>query len=169
MKLLKLAGLLWLGLALAGCIVRTPPPGGLPPPTPSPAELPASSPLRIANLSLINRQGKTITLEVELATTPEAIQTGLMRRTSLPEMRGMLFDFSLYGDSVAIPFYMKNTYIPLSIAFISGEGVILDIQDMEPLSETLHHPAKPYHYALEVNRGWFNRHGVGVGDSIQFR
>mgnify|MGYP001586407314 FL=1 len=63
---------------------------------------------------------------------------------------------------------MKNTYIPLSIAFISGEGKIVDIQDMEPLSEALHYPSALYHYALEVNQGWFQKYGIKVGDVVKF-
>ena len=103
-----------------------------------------------------------------MAATPEQFQTGLMNRKSLPEMQGMLFDFSLYGGSVNIPFFMKNTYIPLSIAFISGDGAIIDIQDMEPLTETLHYPSGAYRYALEVNQGWFQKYGITVGDTIKF-
>lgn len=109
-----------------------------------------------------------MTIEVEVAATPEQFQTGLMNRKSLPEMRGMLFDFSVYGGSVNIPFYMKNTFIPLSIAFISRDGRIVDIQDMEPLSEALHYPSATYQYALEVNQGWFQKYGIKVGDTVKF-
>ena len=62
---------------------------------------------------------------------------------------------------------MKDTYIPLSIAFITADGRIVDIQDMEPLSLTLHFPSQPIRFALEVNRSWFTRHGVKVGDTVR--
>ncbi|MBI4596385.1 MAG: DUF192 domain-containing protein [Candidatus Tectomicrobia bacterium] len=139
-----------------------------PPPTIQPTESPTPQGLKTATLSIINNQQKTVSIEVEIAATPEQFQTGLMNRKSLPEMQGMLFNFSIYGGSVNIPFYMKNTYIPLSIAFISGDGRIVDIQDMEPLSETLHYPSTPYQYALEVNQGWFQKYGIAVGNVIKF-
>ncbi|OYV03055.1 hypothetical protein CGW93_02685 [candidate division bacterium WOR-3 4484_18] len=98
-----------------------------------------------------------------LARTPEARQLGLMYRQQLPEDMGMLFVF----DTVGIyPFWMKNTHIPLSIAFISADGRVVDIQNMEPLSLTLHFPSQPIRFALEVNRSWFTRHGVKVGDTV---
>ncbi len=87
-----------------------------------------------------------------------------MFRESLPEDRGMLFDF---GGETTTGFWMKDTSIPLSIAFISGEGVILDIQDMEPFSEALHQTNQRYPFAVEVNRGWFQRHGIEAGDTVQ--
>ena len=143
-------------------------PTATPTPTEKPAEPSALSGLKTATLSITNNQKKAIAIEVEIAATPEEFQTGLMYRKSLPGMQGMLFDFKLFGDSVAIPFYMKNTYIPLSIAFISGDGAIIDIQDMEPLTETLHYPSGAYRYALEVNQGWFGKYGIKVGDAVKF-
>lgn len=105
-----------------------------------------------------------ITLEVEIAANPQELQAGLSGRASLPEMQGMLFDFSLYGDSVSIPFYMKGTYILLSIAFIFSDGIHNCGHSGHGIFETLHYPTEAYHYALEVNHGWFDRQGVGVGD-----
>lgn len=139
-------------------------------PLASPVEIqqqPAGSGL--PTVVIINDLGCATTLDVEIASTPQQLQTGLMKRTSLPEMQGMLFDFSSYGDTVSIPFYMKDTLIRLSIAFISADGVIVDIQDMEPLTETLHHPARPYKYSLEVNQGWFQRYGIKVGDKVELQ
>jgi len=126
----------------------------------------------IAVIFIIYRyHGRTITIRVgnaalvvEVARTPEARQLGLMYRQRLPEDMGMLFVF----DTVGIyPFWMKNTHIPLSIAFITADGRIVDIQDMEPLSLTLHFPSQPIRFALEVNRSWFTRHGVKVGDTVR--
>ncbi|KKM61697.1 hypothetical protein LCGC14_1529160, partial [marine sediment metagenome] len=89
---------------------------------------------------------------------------GLMDREELPEDGGMLFVF--LGDTQAA-FWMKDTLIPLSIAFIAADGTILDVQDMEPLSEDAHRPPEPYRYALEVNQGWFREHGLGRGDRVE--
>jgi uncharacterized membrane protein (UPF0127 family) len=97
---------------------------------------------------------------VELAATPEQRQRGLMQRDSLADGRGMLF---LFEQTTTSPFWMKDTRIPLSIAFIDEHGRIVDIQEMQPLDETLHYPAAPYRYALEVPQGWFARNGVQVG------
>ena len=76
----------------------------------------------------------------------------------------MLFIFS--GDTKA-GFWMKDTLIPLSIAFIAADGTILDVQEMEPLSEDKHRPPAPYRYALEVNQGWFQEHGLGPGGRVE--
>ena len=71
------------------------------------------------------------------------------------------------GGDTRTGFWMKDTKIPLSIAFIASDGTILETQDMEPLSEELHRPARAYYYALEVNQGWFERHGLGLGDRVE--
>lgn len=104
-------------------------------------------------------------LMVEIADTPEERRQGLMNRESLPEDRGMLFVFE---EEDYRSFWMKNTEIPLSIAFISADGVIMEIRDMtpyslEPVEST--HRAK---YALEVNQGMFERLGIEVGAEILF-
>jgi hypothetical protein len=65
-----------------------------------------------------------------------------------------------------LSFWMKNTRIPLSIAFIDQQGRIVDIQDMEPFSLRTRVSARPAQYALEVNQGWFKKNGIDVGDSV---
>ncbi|MDO8614443.1 MAG: DUF192 domain-containing protein [Dehalococcoidia bacterium] len=107
--------------------------------------------------------GEEAALQVELADTAELRSRGLMFRDSLPEDGGMLFDF---GGQTQSGFWMKDTKVPLSIAFIDGAGTIIDIQDMAPLSEQLHYPAQPYNTAVEVTQGWFRRNGVAVGDTV---
>ena len=67
------------------------------------------------------------------------------------------------------PFWMKDTLIPLSIAFIAADGRILEIQDMAPMTEELHRPAQSYRYALEVNQGFFSRNGVNPGDQVEIQ
>jgi uncharacterized membrane protein (UPF0127 family) len=100
-------------------------------------------------------------LTLELATTPEQHERGLMFRQSMPYDHGMLFIFDRQSNAA---FWMRNTFIPLSVAYIEHDGTILDIQDMQPLTEVPHPPAQPYWYALEVNQGWYTDNGVGVGD-----
>jgi len=105
------------------------------------------------------------TLFVEVAVTEEERALGLMYREFLPENGGMLF---IFEDEDYLSFWMKNTMIPLSIAFINSDGVIVDIQDMEPYTTTPHVSKKPAQFALEVNQGWFKKHGVKVGDRVKF-
>ncbi|MBI4491490.1 MAG: DUF192 domain-containing protein [Chloroflexi bacterium] len=95
---------------------------------------------------------------VELADDPEKRGQGLMFRQSLGQDEGMLFIFERPGRAA---FWMKNTLIPLSIAFIARDGATVDIQDMEPGSLEPHAPPADYLYALEVNAGWFATHSVG--------
>ena len=87
-----------------------------------------------------------------------------MERMELAEDAGMLFVL----ESEQTPgFYMKNTLIPLSIAFINSHGYMVGIQDMQTLDESRHYPAKPAQYALEVNQGFFAERGVQVGATVE--
>lgn len=108
--------------------------------------------------------GDPVELRVEIADTPEKLIRGLMFREQLPEEQGMLFDF---GTETESPFWMKDTSIPLSIAFISADGLIVDIQDMQPLSTDLHKSDHPYTFAVEVNQGWFQRHDIQEGSRVE--
>jgi len=109
-------------------------------------------------------EGARAELTVEVPRTYEEFSRGLMFRESLPEDRGMLF---VFGEDTQTGFWMKDTSIALSIAFIAEDGTILDIQEMEPLSTEAYQPLGPYRYALEVNQGWFRRHGFGPGDRVE--
>ena len=124
----------------------------------------AEDSLPTAAVALTNDAGGRAELTVELATTSAARGRGLMGRAELAEDRGMLFVFP--ADTEA-GFWMKDTSIPLSIAFIAADGTILDVQDMEPFSTELHSPGGLYRYALEVNQGWFGRNGFGAGDRVE--
>jgi uncharacterized membrane protein (UPF0127 family) len=108
-----------------------------------------------------NSAGDEVVLSVEVADDAEERGQGLMFRESLAEDAGMIF---VYAEDTTIGFYMRNTTIPLSIAFITRDGVIIDIQDMQPLDEALHYAPAPYAYAVEVNQGWYGRNGIDVGD-----
>jgi len=100
---------------------------------------------------------------VEIARTEKQHARGLMFRKKLPENAGMLF---VYDKEDFRRFWMKNTYIPLSLAYIDSEGVIFQIEEMEPLDEMSVVSMRPARFVLEVNRGWFREHGVGIGDRI---
>jgi len=102
---------------------------------------------------------------VEVVRTPEERAQGLMGRKHLGEDEGMLFIFEKEDYH---SFWMKNTLIPLSIAFIDREGKILRIADMEPLTLDSHPPPKPILYALEMNKGWFSTNSLQAGDILRF-
>jgi uncharacterized membrane protein (UPF0127 family) len=89
---------------------------------------------------------------------------GLMFRKSLERNAGMLF---IFDESAVHCMWMKNTYIPLSVAFIDADGAILNIADMQPQSERSHCAAKPARYALEMTRGWFAERGIKPGTKLR--
>jgi len=102
-------------------------------------------------------------LEVEIASTPQTRALGLMNRFSLRTDHGMLFVFEAPQP---LAFYMKNTYVPLSIAFVDARGRILNIEDMRPLDESTHWSKGQALYAIEMRQGWFASKGIGPGDSV---
>ena len=104
-------------------------------------------------------------IRVEVARTPEERAVGLMARKHLGKEEGMLFIFEEEGYH---SFWMKDTLIPLSIAFIDREGRIVKITDMKPLTLTSHPPPKPILYALEMNQGWFSKNRIKIGDIVRF-
>lgn len=103
-------------------------------------------------------------IQAELAATPQHRQIGLMNRPSMPAQRGMVFVFT---HDARHCMWMKNTLIPLSVAFADAEGRILNIADMTPHSEESHCAAGPARYALEMNKGWFAERGLAEGVSIR--
>lgn len=102
-------------------------------------------------------------LYIELADTPIKRECGLMNRKHLPNNHGMLFKF--HNPSFA-SFWMKDTYIPLDIAFLDDKGKILQIESMTPLSTRAIYSNYSCKYALEVNHGWFDKNGIKVGSRI---
>jgi len=112
----------------------------------------------------IQRDGNIIAVvKAEIAVSSEERQQGLMNRKKLPDGEGMLFIFE--RDQI-LYFWMKNTYIPLSIAYITHNGIIIEIKDMFPLDETAVVSSRSVRYALEVPQGWFSRAGVKTGDIV---
>jgi hypothetical protein len=122
----------------------------------APTAQPATIPLHIGDH----------TLQVELATTSEQRSRGLMFREDLPSNGGMLFVYDWEGYR---SFWMKNTPLPLSAAFLDAERRILNIAQMEPFDETSHRSAEPAQYVLEVHQGWFAERGIGPGDVATFQ
>jgi uncharacterized membrane protein (UPF0127 family) len=107
--------------------------------------------------------GESVEVRVEIADDSNEMAFGLMERTALAGDAGMLF---VYPEERQLSFWMKNTLIPLSIAFMDSEGRIVDIQEMKALDDEPPHytSAKPARYALEANKGFFEERGVEVGD-----
>ena len=103
-------------------------------------------------------------LIAEVAYTDPTRTQGLMYRRMLPENRGMLF---VFRETALHAMWMMNTYVPLSVAFLDGKGVILNIEDMEPQTQDTHPAAKPAKYALEMNKGWFAKRGIKAGAKLE--
>jgi len=130
----------------------------------APSIKPLACPLELPTTT-ISIKGYTLT--AELATTPAARACGLSLRGELPKNHGMLF---IYPDPRPLSFWMKDTTIPLSIAFLDDSGQIFSIQDMTPVqTDRIYHSSRPASYALEVNQGWFSRHRIEVGDAVELK
>lgn len=127
------------------------------------ATLTAAPQLKRTTLVLTNSQGEQFNMTAEVADTPDSQSLGLMFRPSMPPDAGMLFDF---GGDTTEGFWMANTILPLSVAFIKGDGTIQDIFDMQALDRNTTAPSGPYHYALETNQGYFRAHNLQKGDKV---
>ena len=103
-------------------------------------------------------------IRAEVARTPLQTQTGMMFRTEMAQHEGMLFVFDTAQQRC---FWMKNTLLPLSIAFIADDGRIVNLADMQPQSEASHCSAEPVRYALEMNQGWFAKRGIKPGFKLK--
>jgi uncharacterized membrane protein (UPF0127 family) len=103
-------------------------------------------------------------LKAEVAADNNTRTVGLMNRFSLQPDHGMLF---VFAQSQPLAFWMKNTYVPLSIAYIDAQGVILNILDMKPHDESTHPSAGAALYALEMKQGWFKDRGIVAGNRVE--
>jgi uncharacterized membrane protein (UPF0127 family) len=113
----------------------------------------------------IERDGEAVAVvKAEIASTEEERAKGLMFRKKLADGEGMLF---IFEEDRVLSFWMKNTYIPLSIAFIGYDGSIIDIKDMYPHDENPVVSSRSARYALEAPQGWFSRAGVKTGDIVK--
>lgn len=103
-------------------------------------------------------------IEAEVAANDPHRQTGLMNRKSMPAQRGMLFVFPQERPHCM---WMRNTLIPLSVAFIDADGYIINIENMKPQTEDNHCAKVPARYALEMNEGWFAQRGIKPGFQLK--
>ena len=102
-------------------------------------------------------------IRAAVAQTSDELTTGLMYRRQMAQHEGMLF---VYGEPEKRCFWMKNTVLPLSIAFLADDGTVVNIEDMQPQTLDSHCSAKPVRYALEMNQGWFAKRGIKAGSKI---
>ncbi|MBP9148447.1 MAG: DUF192 domain-containing protein [Rhodoferax sp.] len=102
-------------------------------------------------------------INAQVAATPQQRSTGLMFRQQMPQGEGMLFVFEQPSQQC---FWMKNTPLPLTAAFVADDGSIVNLVDMKPLSTESHCSSKPVRYVLEMNQGWFGKKGLKAGSKL---
>ncbi|MBI1965104.1 MAG: DUF192 domain-containing protein [Betaproteobacteria bacterium] len=128
------------------------------------AVMAVAAPLALAQLPEISVTVDGHPLTAEVAHTDATRTRGLMHRRMLPENRGMLF---VFAETALHAMWMENTYVPLSVAFLDENGVIVNIADMRPHTRDTHPALRPAKYALEVNQGWFRKRGIGPGARVE--
>jgi uncharacterized protein len=102
-------------------------------------------------------------IQTQVAATPEQRATGLMHRKEMPVNEGMLFVFEQRAGQC---FWMKNTLLPLTAAFVADDGTIVNLADMQPQTLDSHCSAQPVRYVLEMNQGWFAKRGIQAGTRL---
>lgn len=102
-------------------------------------------------------------IDTQVALTPEQRQIGLMFRKNMPQHEGMIFVFEEASQQC---FWMKNTLLPLTAAFVADDGTIVNMADMKPQTTDSHCSAQPVRYVLEVNQGWFAKKGIKAGSKL---
>ncbi|MEG0150687.1 MAG: DUF192 domain-containing protein [Comamonas sp.] len=102
-------------------------------------------------------------IDTQLAVTPQQREIGLMFRKEMPQQEGMLFVFEQPGVQC---FWMRNTLLPLTAAFVADDGTIVNLADMKPQSDDSHCSAKPVRFVLEMNQGWFAKRGIKAGAKL---
>ncbi len=102
-------------------------------------------------------------ITAQVALTPQQRQIGLMHRKDMPQQEGMLFVFE---ESSQQCFWMKNTLLPLTAAFVTDDGTIVNLADMKPQTTDSHCSTKPVRYVLEMNQGWFAKKGIKAGSRL---
>ena len=103
-------------------------------------------------------------IDTQVAQAPEERQIGLMFRTQMPQAEGMLFIFEAPSKQC---FWMKNTLLPLTAAFVADDGTIVNLADMKPQTTETHCSLKPVRYVLEMNQGWFVKKGIKAGAKLK--
>ena len=112
------------------------------------------------NLQRVKLSAGMNVIDAQLALTPEQRQIGLMLRKEMPQHEGMLFVFEQPAQQC---FWMKNTLLPLTAAFVADDGTIVNLANMKPQTTDSHCSAQPVRYVLEMNRGWFDKKGIKAG------
>ncbi|MBH2008994.1 MAG: DUF192 domain-containing protein [Xanthomonadaceae bacterium] len=115
------------------------------------------------NLQRVKLSTGMYVIDAQVALTPEQRQTGLMLRKDMPQHEGMLFVFEQASEQC---FWMKNTLLPLTAAFVADDGTIVNMADMKPETTDSHCSAKPVRYVLEMNKGWFAKKGIKPGSKL---
>ncbi|MEN5181459.1 DUF192 domain-containing protein [Comamonas sp. 4034] len=103
-------------------------------------------------------------IHAQVAQTPRQREVGLMHRKEMPAAEGMLFVFEQPAMQC---FWMKNTLLPLTAAFVADDGTIVNLADMQPMTEDSHCSRKPVRYVLEMNQGWFKQKGIAEGAQLR--
>lgn len=123
-----------------------------------------SLPTRAAKLPTLPLQVGLYIIQAEIAADNESRSRGLMHRTEMESNQGMLFIFDRLGVQC---FWMKNTLLPLTAAFLNDQGKIVNMSDMSPQTETPHCSKEPVRYVLEMNQGWFAKRGIKEGAVVK--
>lgn len=116
------------------------------------------------NFPVISLTAGMHVIKAEVAATAEERQDGLMFRQKMGPNEGMVF---VFGAPAGVCMWMKNTFLPLSVAFIDESGKIINIEDMKPQTSDSHCAKKQAHYALEMNQGWFKQKNIKPGSLIE--
>lgn len=105
-------------------------------------------------------------IDTQLAVTSEQREIGLMFRKDMPQNEGMLF---IFENPSRLCFWMKNTLLPLTAAFVADDGTIVNLENMKPQTTESHCSAKPVRFVLEMNQGWFAKKGIKPGTKLSGR
>jgi hypothetical protein len=127
------------------------------------AFLAAAAPALAQQIPVVQLNAGMHLIRAEVAADYATRMTGLMHRASMPSNAGMLF---IFDEATTHCMWMRNTLLPLSVAFIDERGAIINVEDMEPQTEDSHCASRPARYALEMNRGWFAARGIKPGSRI---
>jgi uncharacterized protein len=115
------------------------------------------------NLQRVKLSAGMHLIDAQVALTPEQRQIGLMFRKEMPQQEGMIFIFEQPAQQC---FWMKNTVLPLTAAFVADDGTIVNLADMKPQTTDPHCSAQPVRFVLEMNKGWFARKGIKAGSKL---
>jgi len=116
------------------------------------------------NLPRVKLNAGMHVIDAQVAASTDQRMTGLMHRKEMPQHEGMLFVFDVPAQQC---FWMKNTLLPLSVAFVGDDGTIVNIDEMQPQTLDSHCSTKPVRYVLEMNKGWFAKRGIKAGAKLE--